>query len=253
MTEIDRQRFASMAEAYDAMAPYLLPQYAFLQEEMLRLAELDALAHPIVVDLGAGSGRFLERVLERNARATCYWMDSSHDFCGVARRRLARFDERVVFIESALEDAWEADVDGPVHAIFSMSAIHHLESDDKRRLYRRCFDLLVPGGWFVNTDEMQTMYRDAYLASLHHWVRHVDDSREVIPADLLESYEQWQGHFDRWKKRNIEQADAPKTKGDDLHEGFIEQMTWLSQIGFENVDVFVKHHLWCSVGGRKPA
>jgi hypothetical protein len=40
-------------------------------------------------------------------------------------------------------------------------------------------------------------------------------------------------------------------KGDDLHELFTLQMQWLKAAGFANVDVFVKYHLWCAVGGQK--
>ena len=79
----DKQRFSSMAEEYDQMAPYLLPQYAFLQEEMIRQADLAALAAPRIVDLGAGSGIFIEKVMDRNLGAVCWWVDSSPDFLAV--------------------------------------------------------------------------------------------------------------------------------------------------------------------------
>lgn len=32
----------------------------------------------------------------------------------------------------------------------------------------------------------------------------------------------------------------------------MDQVDWLKAIGYENVDIFIKHHLWCLVGGRKP-
>jgi len=41
------------------------------------------------------------------------------------------------------------------------------------------------------------------------------------------------GHFEGWKRRNIKHIDQPKTKGDDMHEPFIEQVQWLKEIGFE--------------------
>jgi SAM-dependent methyltransferase len=249
----DRERFARMAEEYDRMAPYLLPQYAFLQEEMLRQTNLAALAHPRIVDLGAGSGIFLEKVLERNAQALCWWVDASPDFLTVARRRLERFADRVRFVVSPLEEPWEQQVDLPVDCIFSMSAIHHLEREAKRSLYQRCFDCLRTGGWFINTDEMKALFADAYLASLRHWADHVDASGKTIPGELRDHYERWQGHFARWKQRNIENVDRPKTRGDDLHEVFTVQVQWLRDVGFVDADAFVKYHLWCSIGGRKPA
>ena len=249
----DRLRFATMAEDYDRMAPYLVPQYEFLQEEMIRQTQVLTLVGPRVVDLGAGSGRCVEKILDGNPQAVCFWVDSSPAFLNIARRRLGRFGDRVEFVLSALEDDWEAQVGGAVDCIFSMSAIHHLEHGQKYTLYERCFDLLRPGGWFINTDEAKTLFPDAYLASLHYWARHVDNSAPSVPDGLRGHCDRWRAHFARWKQRNIDGIDAPKTKGDDMHEVFTDQVKWLHEIGFECADVFVKYQLWCMMGGRKPS
>ena len=100
---------------------------------------------------------------------------------------------------------------------------------------------------------MKTLDERAYRASLDFWVRHVESQTERIPPELAENARRWRSHFEGWKCRNIERIDQPKTKGDDLHEPFIDQVQWLREIGFEGVDVFVKYHLWCVIGGRKPA
>ena len=57
--------------------------------------------------------------------------------------------------------------------------------------------------------------------------------------------------FDNWKVRNLDNIDVPKTKGDDIHETFTEQINWLNEIGYVNVDLFIKYHLWCLIGGQK--
>ncbi len=248
----DKQRFAHMAEDYDQVAPFLVPMYDFIQQEMIRLADLAAMPRPRIVDLGAGGGRFLERVLAVCPQATCYWVDSSESFLAVARRRLARFGEQINYILSPMEGDWTRQIDHPVNCVFSMSAIHHLERHEKKALYARCFGLLAEGGWFINGDEMKTLDENAYRSSLDFWVRHVQGRADHIPPALVENARRWCGHFDGWKRRNIERIDQPKTKGDDLHEPFIDQMRWLKDTGFAGVDIFVKYHLWCVIGGRKP-
>ncbi len=252
MATVDRDRFLTMAEDYDRMAPALVPMYDWLQEEMLRLLQVEALEAGCLVDLGAGSGIFLEKALACNPQLTGVWVDSSPAFRTVAERRLARFAERMVYIASPLEASWEAQLTLPVRAITSMSAIHHLEREEKHTLYQRCFNLLVPGGWFVNCDEMQTLSRAAYRASLEFWLRYVDDAPSRLPADQQEAYAGWRAHFAGWKTRNLDHFDEPKVKGDDLHESFLDQVRWLQEIGFANADLFVKYHLWCLIGGRKP-
>jgi tRNA (cmo5U34)-methyltransferase len=248
----DKQRFVHMAEDYDQVAPFLVPMYDFVQQEMIRLADLASLSRPRIIDLGAGSGLFLEKVLATCPHASCYWVDSSEGFLAVAKRRLEQYGEQVTYILSPMEGDWPVQIDGPVDRIFSMSAIHHLERQEKQALYARCFDLLADDGWFINGDEMKTFDESAYRASLAFWVRHVESQAACVPPSLLDNTQRWLRHFDGWKRRNIERIDRPKTKGDDLHEPFVDQVQWLKDIGYEAVDIFVKYHLWCVVGGRKP-
>jgi cyclopropane fatty-acyl-phospholipid synthase-like methyltransferase len=213
---------------------------------------LDVARQAVIVDLGAGSGILLEKILTRCPLAKGYWVDFSEGFLAVARKRLADFAGRVEFILSPLEAAWESQVADPPDAMVSMSAIHHLERPEKQRLYRRCLAMLAPGGWFLNVDEMKTLDDDAYLNSLLMWVRHVEQARASVPQHLLSAYEQWTSHFAKWRERNVANRDKPKVKGDDIHEGFLEQTAWLKEAGFVNVDLFMKYHLWCLIGGQKP-
>lgn len=246
------QRFFTMAEAYDRLCQTLVPQYDWFQEEALRIAELSRFSRPVVVDLGAGSGIFLERVLERWPDAHAYWMDYSDDVQRVARARLQRFGERVCYVQAALDSHWEPRIHDAPSLVFSMSAIHHLTSEEKRALYSRCCRLLAPGGWFLNVDEMQTLDRGAYLRSLLFWLRHVEDCQTRIPSEDWPYYERFGEHMENWRARNVVGFDHPKAKGDDLHEGFPEQVRWLQDIGYLDVDLFAKYHLWCMIGGRKP-
>jgi len=245
-------RFVTMAQDYDEMAPYLVPQYNFLQSSMIEYLDIAHTTQPVVVDLGAGSGIFLERILSANETAHCYWIDSSEGFLNIAQQKLAPYRDRVTFVLSTMEEPWEQQLTQSPGFIFSMSAIHHLLNEEKMALYQRCFAILAENGWLVNIDEMKTVYDDAYYHTLLYWARHVDRSATVIPAEKTDLYHQWVEHFDRWKERNIDNFNQTKVKGDDLHERFTLQMQWLKAAGFANVDVFVKYHLWCAVGGQKP-
>ena len=245
-------RFSAMARVYDKMAPKLVPQYNFLHDELLGLLSFSLPSNLCLVDLGAGSGRLIERILAADLVKKCYWVDSSQDFLAVAKSRLETYGDRVEYILSPLEDDWASHIPENVDAIVSMSAIHHLESNEKSFLYARCFDKLISGGWFFNIDEAKTLYGDSYLSSLRYWVRYVDQKKEALAEQELPDYTEWNVHFTKWKERNLDCADRPKSKGDDIHESFMTQLGWLDKAGFVNVDVFVKFHLWCMMGGRKP-
>lgn len=251
MSQIDKDRFFNMAACYDAVAPYLVPCYQWLQEQVIDLLFADGRTDKLLVDLGAGSGIFLDRVLARYPDAQALWVDYSNDFLAVARNRLAGYGSRVQFVCSTLQADWETQVGQAPDAICSMSAIHHLPSQEKRRLYERCHNLLKPGGWFFNTDEMRADDDDAYLNTLRYWVRHVDRMAPRVPADLQEQCRAWCEKFEGWKTRNIIHRDHAKLPGDDIHDRYNEQVDWLRQIGYADVDLFAKSQLWCVIGGRR--
>jgi SAM-dependent methyltransferase len=238
-----------MAELYDRMCALMVPRYDFLQEEVLAAVGEEP---TLVVDLGAGSGIFLEKTLTRFPRARGLWVDYSPDFETVARRRLARFGGRITFHLSALEEEWEAHLPGAPDLVLSMSAIHHLTRDEKRQLYRRCYDALAPGGQFFNIDEMETLCPEATLASLRRWVEYVDSQCRALSVEQAQDCRQWQQRFSRWAVRNVDGFGGPKEKGDDLHESFLDQVRWLEEIGFREPDLYIKYYLWCVIGGKKP-
>lgn len=244
-------RFQQMARDYDTMAPILVPHYGLMQSVMLDYLKLEDADHPVVVDLGAGSGRLLERVLHRNPAARCYYVDMSDAFMAIAKEKLQRYNGQMQYVLSDFENGWIDHLPEKPDYIFSMSAIHHLENHAKQDLYQRCFDFLNPGGWFVNIDEMKTIYLDAYYNSLQYWVRHGEEQGKRLSARYLDLFRKWQDHFKKWKARNIQGFGMPKSKGDDIHESFIVQMAWLRECGFTQVDLFLKIHLWCIIGGKK--
>ena len=128
----NKERFFKMAEVYDKLVQYLIPKYNFLQEEVLNLLTFDMKMQINIVDLGAGSGIFLEKMLKRYPNVKCYWIDYSDDFLKVAKKRLKKYSRRIKFIISPLEENWTKKVDEKIHVITSMSAIHHLETYEKK-------------------------------------------------------------------------------------------------------------------------
>jgi len=251
MTQIDKDRWHSMAECYDQMAEYLVPKYAWLQDEVLALVR--AAGDPrLVVDLGAGSGRFLEKVLKASPATHAVWVDFSEDFQRVAERRLRPFEGRVTFVRGAMEGDWPAALPQAPDVVCSASTIHHLETAAKWALYARCLKVLRPGGWFYNTDEMSTPYADAYRRTLDYWVTYVERARGDVPPALKDDERQWCEKFAHWKERNVDLLGRPKQAGDDLHESYVTQMAWLHEAGFVNVDLFLKFQLWAVIGGQKP-
>jgi SAM-dependent methyltransferase len=248
---MDRDRFFTMAEAYDAAAPSLVPCYHFLQDEAMRLLPYPQESRFAIADLGAGSGILLEKLLTHYPKAIGYHVDYSEAFQQVAATRLKRFGHRIVYVRAALQESWANGISEPLDAIFSMSAIHHLDTAGKKAVYQDIYRRLKPKGWFLNIDEMKSVSEKAYYNSLCFWARHADQMD--LPADPGQAgcFQTALRHFENWKLRNLTNYGHPKQAGDDLHENFSDQVQWLEEAGFKNADCFVKYHLWCIIGGQK--
>jgi tRNA (cmo5U34)-methyltransferase len=249
--KIDKDRFFSMAECYDRMAPHLVPGYDMMQESVFPILDLPEDTDITVLDLGAGSGIFLERFLERYKGINALWFDYSRDFMNMAKRRLDRFGNRVTYIEQSFAELNSAVLPGEINCIVSSSAIHHLGSVEKEKLYQKAYSILSSGGWFFNIDEMVTLNEESYRKNMDFWVKHVEMQKTQIPEPDMDFYLKWCSHFDRWKERNIDKYGQPKEEGDDLHDPFVNQVKWLRRAGFRYADVYVKYHLWCTIGGQK--
>lgn len=152
------------------------------------------------LDLGSGDGRLLAAIRERHPGARAVGLDASQPMLD---RAADRFDgDHQVELRPHDLSLPLGDA-GPADAVVSGLAIHHLEDDRKRELFEEVHDLLTPGGVFANLDLVS-----AASPRLHERFR-----REIGRAQ-----------------------DDPSDRLADLSE----QMGWLREVGFEEVDCHFK-------------
>ncbi|HEX4415468.1 MAG TPA: class I SAM-dependent methyltransferase [Lacipirellulaceae bacterium] len=241
MTESSTYRWntSGAAEAYDVAAPVIHPYYQKVQDEILDLLLFGAEESFEVVDVGGGSGRMAERVLERFAGARVTVVDQSEPFLALAERRLARFAPRATVIQKRLQDDWASELNSPPNVIVSTSAIHHLEPAEKRSLYAKCHAALAPGGLFINGDEYRPESDAELRAFFEEWSVHM--SSAIAEGHIPVSF---RATLDFWKDRNINRFHEPKKSGDDCHETLATQIGYLKEAGFENVRATWVEKLW---------
>ena len=123
-----------------------VPHYDELEDAVASATE--ELAATRVLDLGSGTGETARRVLEKHPGARVVLVDASAEMLEAARRTLAE-DRIEQIVVRELEDPLP---DGPFDLVVSALAIHHLESADKRLLFRSIREALADGGRFVFAD-----------------------------------------------------------------------------------------------------
>jgi len=141
------QHFDEWAPRYDAQIREMVPRYEEIHDTLLALLALRPPER--FLDLGAGTGYTLRRVLETFPDTEAVGLDVSPEMLGRARQRLAAFDDRVTLHES---DIASPRIEGSHDAIVSILAVHHLWADEKRHLFSRIWEHIEPGGIFVLAD-----------------------------------------------------------------------------------------------------
>ena len=151
-----------------------------------------------ILDLGSGDGRLLALVLADRPDAEAVALDFSPTMLDRLHHRFAP-NPRVQVIEHDLSQPLPEF--GTFDAIVSSFAIHHLIHARKRDLYTEIFARLNPGGVFCNLE-------------------HVASATPALHTQFLSAI----GY--------TSETEDPSNKLYDLHA----QLTWLREIGFNDVD-----------------
>ena len=224
---------------YDAAGPVIHPYYDDVQAAVVAALPYGVSDAVKIIDLGGGSGRLAERLLTAFPAATVTLVDPSEPFLELARERLASFGDRAQLVPSrAQESGWRRLV-GPVDAIVSTSALHHLDAEEKNAVFAACCHGLEPGGLFVNGDEYRPPSDATYLTYLGEWGEHM---RSAVAAGLTPP--SFAEIVDRWAERNLYGFGGERQSGDDCHETVEEQTARLYGAGFKLVETRWRERLW---------
>lgn len=158
------------------------------------------------LDLGCGDGRLTALVLTAHPHAEAVAVDFSPPMLTAARERFAD-DDRVEVIEHDLNRTLP-DV-GPVDAVVSSFAIHHVEDDRKRGLAGEVLDRLRVGGVFANLEHVasptERLHLD-FLAAIGTDPADDDPSNRLAPVEDQLEWLRSAGYADvdcHWKWREL--------------------------------------------------
>ncbi|MBE0690330.1 MAG: class I SAM-dependent methyltransferase [Anaerolineae bacterium] len=191
-----------------------------------------------ILDLGAGSGMLSQVLLARYSEAHTWLVDYSDPMLESARANFA--PEQATVVKANLADPrWQSNLNdvSAFDVVVSGYAIHHLPDARKRSLYAECFALLRPGGIFVNVE---------HIASPTEWVESL--FTEAFAENLYQSERARGGTMSR--EAILERL---YTDDGDICAPVESQCSWLREIGFQDVDCYMKIYALAVFGGIKPA
>ncbi len=168
-----------------------------------------------VLDLGTGDGRLLALLRIDRPKLRGVGIDFSEPMLDAARKRFADH-ERIELVEHDLTEPLPEL--GRFDAVVSSMAIHHLEHERKRSLYREVFDVLEPGGVFANFEHVASPTQRLHVAffeAIGEPLEHEDPSDRLVDVET--------------------------------------QLRWLRGFGFDDVDCYWKWLEMALLVGVKPA
>lgn len=214
------------AAEYDEARRRLIPCYDLFYATAAELASRTVnIPSPSILDIGAGTGLLSEFIMQKFPSASLHLLDESTEMLSKAQLRLEKYTPKI-FVQPMTAPL----PDGGFHAIISSLAIHHLIDEEKRDLFRRIFQALVPGGIFINGEQIlgendwqQKLFEDTHL-----------DGARALGSDEAE----------------IQAAEERMTY--DKCSTLRDQILWLRQIGFQNADSFFHSFRFAVYAGWKP-
>jgi len=193
-----------------------------------------------LLDLGCGDGILGRTVMAEYAHATGVFLDLSEHMIEAAKKKVDH--QRAIFVVQDLgAKDWTQSVasHAPFDLVLSGFAIHHLPNERKRELYQDIFDLLKPGGLFLNLE---------HVAPRCQWA---DRAFDDLFIDSLWSHDQRRGGTRTRDDVATEWYHRPD-KTENILVPVELQCQWLGEIGFQDVDCFFKLFQLALFGGKKP-
>jgi tRNA (cmo5U34)-methyltransferase len=218
------EKFGEVSKEYDKQRRQLIPCYNDFYG-----VPMDILDHPKeninVLDIGAGTGLFSSFLLKKYPKAKITLIDLSSEMIDVAKKRFKNYSNFKYICDDYLTHEFSEKFD----VVISALSIHHLNQNNKKKIYKKVYSLLNNKGRFFNADQVLSPSKIIEK-------RYMEISTSFIKNSGLSS--------DEIKKANERMSYDDPSKLE-------EQIQWLLDCGFKDVDCVYKYYYFFVLYGIK--
>ena len=214
------------------------------REQVLRLMKLifsfyvnRKIKRPHIIDLGCRDGAITKALLGIHDHLRSTLIDGSEQMLESARKNIPSVNIKETIAISFQDLYGSSAIKDDADFIVSSLAIHHLNENEKNRLFQYVYVKLKPGGFFLNYDPV------------------LPPSKKLEQIELL-MWKEWILNFETkiYPRRNKSLDYIPsqyKSNKDNIPSTLDSQLEMMKNIGFSDVNLFYKYGLFCLFGGRK--
>jgi tRNA (cmo5U34)-methyltransferase len=185
---------------------------------------------PLIVELCCGAGDLAAFLLGKFRAARYLALDGSPAMLAETTRQCAAFRDRLTARRFDLgSDDWRQMGEQP-RVVVSSLAVHHLDGDGKRKLFRDLHGLLAPGGAFVLADIMRPASKAGFAVAAEAYeravaVRSLEERGDLSMLDKLRELK-----WNYFRYPDDDAVDQPSTVK--------EHLLWLEEAGFHGADLY---------------
>ncbi|MGE5223323.1 MAG: class I SAM-dependent methyltransferase [Omnitrophica WOR_2 bacterium] len=219
------------AERYHQKKGFAPERTATMHEVMLDLLTTLTSPQSTVLELGAGTGLFTQKLLRTHHFRELYVTDGAAAMLQIARQTLEAEQTLLHFIQLDFTTDWPGLFAGiGFDAVTSSIALHH--AADKQQLFQQIFSILKPQGVFVLADHM---------AGATAWIEHLLARERAMVRLGKENKE----NYERLQEIMRVNADVGRKEGN-VCESVAQYQSYLNQSGFEDAECIWRDY-WLAV------
>jgi len=173
-----------------------------------------------ILELGSGTGNLTELVLEKFPNAEITVVDISEKILDECKSRF-RSSTSIKYCQS---DFKEIDFEREsFDLVISSIAIHHIKDEDKQILFGKIYSCLKQNGIFTYLDQCMGETKEIYQKNIEKW-----KIEAFKLGSTIDNWKTWMDHQDEH----------------DFHATVKNQIMWLEDSSFKNVDILWRNLLW---------
>jgi SAM-dependent methyltransferase len=207
---------------------------------ILRLLALTQSQVNNFLDLGCGNGILGNAIAQKYPQAKGVFLDLSEVMLAEAKNGIHREEMTFILQDFGVKN-WldRVTLFAPFDVIISGFSIHHQPNDRKQEIYREIYEILQPGGIFLNLEHVashsllgEKAFDNLFIDALYEY--HRQQNPQASCSEIAAK------HYSR-EDKNANILTLVET-----------QCNWLREIGFVDVDCFMKIFEIALFGGIKP-